>query len=46
MNELCKQYKLMCDELRQECDNMVDEGLLTEEEADFRYYMVRDEILI
>lgn len=31
--------------LRQECDEMVERGELTREEADFRWYMVRDELL-
>lgn len=31
--------------LRKECDDMIDNGELTEDEAEFRFMMVRDEIL-
>ena len=33
-------------ELREECDRMVTDGELTEEEANFRYFMMRDEYLV
>ena len=32
-------------ELREECDEMVRNGELSEEDAEFRFQMVRDEIL-
>ena len=32
-------------ELRKECDEMVINGELSEEDAEFRFQMVRDEIL-
>lgn len=32
--------------LRKECDDMIDNGELTEDEAEFRFMMCRDEILM
>ena len=40
-----ERYKELEQQLRQECDQMVADGELTQEEADFRFIMVRDEIL-
>lgn len=40
-----EKYKVLETNLREECDQMVEDGELTQEEADFRFWMVRDEIL-
>lgn len=40
-----EKYKVLEANLRAECDQMVTNGELTPEEADFRFWMVRDEIL-
>ena len=40
-----ERYKALEQELRRECDQMVADGELTQEDADFRFIMVRDEIL-
>lgn len=45
MGDFFERYKMAEEELRKECDRMVEEGELTQEMADFRFYMVRDEIL-
>ncbi|EXG87791.1 hypothetical protein K413DRAFT_4691 [Clostridium sp. ASBs410] len=45
MSDFGERYKKACEELQKECDEMVENGELTEEMANFRYYMVRDEIL-
>jgi hypothetical protein len=45
MSDFENRYNEACKELRAECDRMVEDGELTEEMANFRYYMVRDEIL-
>ena len=45
MGNFYEQYKELERNLRAECDRMVAEGELTQEEADFRFWMVRDEIL-
>lgn len=45
MSDFGERYNRACEELRKECDDMVKSGELTEEMANFRYYMVRDEIL-
>ena len=37
-------YKELESDLRKECDQMVADGELTEEEASFRFIMKRDEI--
>ena len=38
-------YKKQLENLRAECDEMVRKGECSQEDADFRYYMVMDEIL-
>ena len=38
-------YKEMEQKLRDECDELVREGTMSQEDADFRFWMVRDEIL-
>ena len=38
-------YKAAEDRLRKECDEAVQSGEMTEDEAAFRFMMVRDEIL-
>lgn len=45
MSDFKERYDAACKALRAECDRMVEDGELTEEMANFRYYMVRDEIL-
>lgn len=45
-NDFFNSYKNVCKELKKQCDQQVIDGELTEDEADFRYMMVRDEILI
>ena len=45
MGSFYERYKDMENNLRAECDQMVADGELTQEEADFRFWMVRDEIL-
>lgn len=45
MNNFYEKYKELEKNLRAECDQMVADGELTQEEADFRFFMVRDEIL-
>ena len=45
MSSFYEGYKELERNLRAECDQMVADGELTQEEADFRFMMVRDEIL-
>ena len=45
MGSFYEQYKELERNLRAECDQMIINGELTQEEADFRFFMVRDEIL-
>ena len=45
MSSFYERYKDIENNLRAECDHMVANGELTQEEADFRFFMVRDEIL-
>lgn len=45
MSKFFEAYKQLEDNLRKECDEQVKNGELTREEANFRFYMVRDEIL-
>ena len=40
-----EEYNDFCKTLREECNKQVEDGELTQEEADFRYMMVRDEPL-
>jgi len=40
-----EKYKKLENDLYEECRKMVADGELTQEEADFRFMMVRDEIL-
>lgn len=43
--EFVKLYNAKLEDLRNECKQMVEDGELTEEDAAFRYEMVKDEIL-
>ena len=43
--EFVKLYNAKLEDLRKECEQQVKDGELTEEEASFRYEMVKDEIL-
>lgn len=43
--EFVKLYNAKLEDLRNECNQMVEDGELTEEDAAFRYEMVKDEIL-
>ena len=45
MISFAKAYLKAERELRKECDEMVINGELSEEDAEFRFQMVRDEIL-
>lgn len=45
MSGFYEKYKELERDLRAECDQMIVDGELTQEEADFRFFMVRDEIL-
>ena len=45
LSDFAKAYLACQKQLREECDQMVEDGELTQEEADFRYFMVRDEML-
>ena len=45
MSSFAKAYLKAEGELRKECDEMVINGELSEEDAEFRFQMVRDEIL-
>ena len=45
MSVFAKAYLEAERELREECDDMVLNGELSEEDAEFRFQMVRDEIL-
>ncbi len=38
-------YRQFCKNLRQECNDKVSRGKLTQDESDFEYYMRRDEVL-
>ena len=38
-------YRELEQELRDECDELVRSGEMSQEDADFRFWMVRDEIL-
>ena len=40
-----KIYNQLCEEFKKECDEMVERGELSQEEANFRYFMGVDEIL-
>ena len=40
-----KAYRELEKELRDECDELVRSGQMSQEDADFRFWMVRDEIL-
>lgn len=42
---LYEAYKEFEQELRDECDELVRSGEMSQEDADFRFIMVRDEIL-
>lgn len=45
-NEIfCKVYREAEQELRDECDELVRMGEMSQEDTDFRFLMVRDEIL-
>lgn len=39
-------YREAEQELRDECDELVRNGEMSQEDADFRFWMVRDEILM
>lgn len=43
--EFVRLYNMKLQELKEECKEQVKDGELTEEEAAFRYEMVKDEIL-
>lgn len=43
--EFVKLYNAKLEDLRNECEQQVKDGELTEEDAAFRYEMVKDEIL-
>lgn len=45
MGKFFEVYQKLDKALRKECDEMVERGEMSEDEAEFRYYMVRDEIL-
>lgn len=45
MSKFWEIYKEALADLRRECDEMVKNGELSEEDAAFRYDMVKDEIL-
>ena len=45
MSSFTERYLEADKQLREDCDRMVEDGTMTKEMADFRYYMVRDEIL-
>jgi hypothetical protein len=45
MSKFFERYKIACQALREDCNRMVEDGELTESEANFRYDMVKDEIL-
>lgn len=45
MSSFYEIYKELEENLRTECNQMVEDGELTQEEADFRFFMVRDEVL-
>lgn len=45
MNSFYKAYREAENKLRAECDEMVQAGKMSQEYADFRFDMVRDEIL-
>lgn len=45
MSNFFERYQKADSALREECNRQVEDGELTQEEADFRFYMVRDEIL-
>jgi len=46
MTEFFKKYECACQALREQCDQQVANGELTEDESYFRYEMVKDEILM
>lgn len=46
MRTFAERYQAACEELKKECDIQVENGELSKEEANFRYFMVRDEILM
>lgn len=46
MSKFFDRYKARCEELRRECDQQIADGELTETEANFRYEMVKDELLM
>ena len=43
--EFSEYYREREQQLKEECDQMVADGECSEEEANFRFFMVRDEIL-
>jgi hypothetical protein len=43
--EFVKLYNMKLQELKEECEEQVKDGELTEEEASFRFEMVKDDIL-
>jgi len=45
MSKFFDLYQAKCKALSEECDRMVADGECTQEFADFRYEMVKDEIL-
>lgn len=45
LSKFAQAYREAERELREECDEMVRNGELSEEDAEFRFQMVRDEIL-
>jgi len=45
-SDFYKRYRMECKKLREECDEAVRNGEMTEEEAEMRYDFVKDEILM
>lgn len=45
-NTFAERYHTACEELKKECNELVESGELTDKEARFRYFMVRDELLM
>jgi hypothetical protein len=45
MSKFFDNYQERCEILRDECDKMVASGELSQDDADFRYNMIKDEIL-
>lgn len=46
MSSFGDRYKAACEALKRECEQQVLDGELSEEMANFRYYMVKEEILM